>query len=163
MTDAAKRKGARRAAEEDAREALLAVGVIPPSEEELQQRLNQLLAPPPAPAPRWYSKAEFCQITGVSVSTFDRHYAKGDAPTMKLIMGQWRISEADLQAWIASRPEKKSSATHEVPKPPLQLVQALRKVRSDQGRKPRSKAKRVAPLRDDPPGTTYENPHPWSS
>ena len=56
---------------------------------------------------RWYTVAEVAERLRVNPRTIIRHIEKGELRAVKLpTPAGWRISEADLRAWLESRANK---------------------------------------------------------
>lgn len=93
---AEQRKAAqRKAAEDDARDMLLAAGHLPEDE----AALVALLKEPPGPEKQAYTIPEFCEMYGFSVPTYGRWRDKGETPVERIVFGQPRIFQEDIDEW----------------------------------------------------------------
>lgn len=101
---ASARDHARMAAEEDARQMLLAAGVMP-GEGADQAAIDTLLREPLPPAQLVYTVQQFCAMLDMSRSTFYRMREEGTGPEMVRLFGLPRILAEEARRWVLANAE----------------------------------------------------------
>lgn len=96
---ASDRERARAAAEEDARQMLLAAGVLPGQGRD-SEAVQALLREPPPPAHLAYTVQQFCAMLDMSRSTFYRMRRENNGPAMVRLFGMPRILAEEARRWV---------------------------------------------------------------
>lgn len=156
---AQKRAAARRAAEQDARDSLLAAGYMPAGDDDAAEAVARILEGAPPPSRELYTIKEFCLVMAISESTYYRLAAKGEGPPLVKVLGHPRIRADDAHLWLMANMEHQSVVL------PAQDYEALA-VRMMQGGRKRTRRSVRAPMQplpcDDPnaPPSIFDPPPP---
>lgn len=116
------RESARKAAEEDARLALLAAGYMPGEANE-SELVARILAGGTTPPELCYSRKEFCARVDISLSTYYRLRRAGRGPQeFHILPDVPRISLAAAEAWMRDNAELLPPAPPRAPEPAPGIV-----------------------------------------